>query len=554
MKNSRIFILIFCLILTMSTLAACSNTAGNGADTAAESAAPAEVQAAPAEERVITLDEDNLGYPSVYTVSSRGRGYLMMSFLFDTLTWKDENGVVPMLAKSWTVSPDNRVWTFSLVDNAKFADGKALTAEDVKFSFDYMLQHPHQWVSLNMIEEVKVLDTYELQIALKDAYAPFITDVAGNVPIMPMHIWKDVSEPEKFNTPEAVIGSGPFKLESYDKDAGTYVYIANKEYFMGEPVVDKLIFTAHSQPAMGLKNGELDASQRMKYGEAMAMKKEEGKFKVLEGPGLWVYRLYFNFDLPELNSREVRQAIYTAINREEIVEKVLKNGGTAGNPGHIHPDSEWYSKDVTQYGFDAAKASEMLDNAGFKDSDKNGVREYKGKEMAYEMLITEDKVNEAEMIKEYLKNIGIQVNVKAMDQKSVDTMIKEGKFQIALNGHGSFGGDPVLLARFISKDVKLGSTPAVTAQGGKSWSNKEFDEIFVEQLKETDRQKRYDKVARLQQIISDELPTLTLYYRKITFAYNEEKLNGWFFTKDGVAIAVPTTQNKLVYINGKWGK
>lgn len=311
---------------------------------------------------------------------------------------------------------------------------------------------------------------------------------------MPKHIWENVSEPEKFNTPEAVIGSGPFKLESYDKDAGTYVYTANKDYFMGQPVVDKLIFRAHSQSAMGLKNGELDVSQKMKYGEAMAMKKEGGKFKVLEGPGFWVYRMYFNFDIPELNSTELRQAMYTAINRNEIVEKVLKNGGTVGNPGHIHPDSEWYSKDVTQYEFNLAKAADMLENAGFKDTDKNGIREYRGRDMSYEMLVTEDKVNEAEMIKEYLKDIGIEVTVKAMDQKSVDSMIKEGKFQMALNGHGSFGGDPVLLARFISKDVKLGSIPSVTAQGGKNWRNKEFDSIFAEQLKEVDKGKRYEIV------------------------------------------------------------
>lgn len=83
--------------------------------------------------RILRIDEQNLGYPSVYTVSSRGRGYLLMSFIFDTLTWKDENGVVPMLAKDWTVSDDKQQWTFNLVDNAKFTDGTKLTAEDIKF-------------------------------------------------------------------------------------------------------------------------------------------------------------------------------------------------------------------------------------------------------------------------------------------------------------------------------------------------------------------------------------------------------------------------------------
>ena len=70
--------------------------------------------------------------------------------------------------------------------------------------------------------------------------------------------------------------------------------------------------------------------------------------------------------------------------------------------------------------------------------------------------------------------------------------------------------------------------------------------------KELDNKKRYEEVEKLQSIIAEELPTLTLYYKKITFAYDSSKLDGWFFTKDGVAIAVPTTQNKLVFIKGKW--
>lgn len=505
------------------------------------------------DEKVLRINEENLGYPSVYTVSSRGRGYLLTSFIFDTLTWKDEKGVVPLLAEKWTNSSDNKVWTFNLVKNAKFTDGKPVTAEDVKFSFDYIKAHAYQWVSLNMVKEVKVLDQNTVEIALNNVYAPFVTDIAGNVPIMPKHIWEKVTEPQKFNTPEAVIGSGPFKLGKYDKAAGTYTFEANKDYFLGKPVVDKLILSPSNNPKEALQNGELDGAQSLKYGEAMQIKKD-GKYKVIEGPGFWVCRLYFNFDTPEFNTKEFRQALYFGINRDEIVQKALKNGAVAGNPGHIHPDSEWYSKDVKQYEFSLDKAKELLDKAGMKDTNNDGVREYNGKPLQYELLTSDDKVNETEMLKKYFSDMGIKLEIKSMDQKSVDSMIKAGKFQIALNGHGSFGGDPVLLARFTSNNTKIGSTPDITTQGGKNWSNPKFDEIFDDQLKEVDKTKRYAEVAELQKIISDELPTLTLYYKKITYAYNQKTFDGWFFTKDGVALAVPTIQNKLVYIKGTWKK
>lgn len=503
------------------------------------------------QERVLRMDGDNLGYPSVYTVSSRGRGYLLMSYIFDTLTWKDDNGVIPLLAKDWKVSDDKKVWTFNLEEGAKFTDGKPVTAEDVKFSYEYLIKHPHKWVYLNMIDEIKVVDDYTVQISLKSVYAPFLTDVAGNVPIMPKHIWESVDEPQKFNAPEAIIGSGPLMLESYDKDTGSYIYTANKDYFLGKPVIDKLILSPNSKAKDSLVKGEIDAAQRIKYGEAMQLK-EEDKFKVIEGPGFWVFRMYFNFKEPAFNVREFRQALYYSINRQEIVEKATRNSTSVGNPGHIHPDSEWYYPEIKEYDFSPDKAKELLDNVEMKDNDGDGIREYEGKNLEFELLVADDKVKEAEMVTKYLKDIGIKVNVKAMDWKSIDPIISEGKFQMALKGHGSFGGDPVLLARFASQDTNIGSTPDITTQGGKNWSNEEFDKIFSKQLIELDKEKRYNQVGELQKIISEELPTLTLYYKKITFAYNQNKFDGWFFTKDGVSISVPTIQNKLVFIRGEW--
>ncbi|MGF7056404.1 ABC transporter substrate-binding protein [Brassicibacter mesophilus] len=546
MKRVLALVMIFVLLFS---IVGCTSTSKDVKKDSSQSSV--ETQQNEIQEKIIRMDGDNLGYPSVYTVSSRGRGYLLMSFIFDTLTWKDDKGVVPLLAKEWKVSDDNKVWTFYLHENAEFTDGKSVTAEDVKFSYEYLIDHPHQWVYLNMIDKVDAVDEHTVKIYLKDVYAPFITDVAGNVPIMPKHIWENIEEPEKFNTPEAVIGSGPLMLESYDKNTGSYIYKANDKYFLGKPAIDKLILTANSNAKESLVNGEIDAAQQIKYGEAMELQKE-GKFKVVEGPGFWVLRLYFNFDKPIFNNKDFRQALYYAINRPEIVEKATRNSTLAGNPGHIHPDSEWYYSGVKQYEFNPEKAKQILDDIDIKDNNENSIREYNGEDIKLEMLVPEDKVREAEMMKKYLEDIGIGLEVKAMDVKSVDPMIKDGKFDIALNGHGSFGGDPVLLARFASNDVTMGSTPTITTQGGKSWSNEEFDTYFAMQLKELDNKKRYEQVAEMQKIIAEELPTLTIYYKKITFAYNQQKFDGWFFTKDGVAIAVPTIQNKLIFVNGEW--
>jgi len=551
----KLLSIILAMLMVLS-FAACSNKQPESTPANAENAEePAAEEAGETlrEERVLRMDGDNLGYPSVYTSSPKGRGYLLVSFTFDTLVWKDETGTIPLLAKEWKVSEDNKTYTFYLNDNVKFTDGQPLTAEDVKFSFDYLKEHPYQWVSVDPVETVTVIDETTVEIALKDIFVPFLTDVAGNVPIMPKHIWESVTEPEKFNTAEAVVGSGPLILESYDKESGVYVFNANKDYFLGEVQIDKLIMSSIENTKEALVADEIDMAANIKYGEAMKLKEENSKYKVIEGPGLWVGRMYFNFGVEELNIKELRQAMYYAINRNELVEKARKGAADPGNPGHIHPTSEWYSSDVKAYDYDVDKAKELLTSVNIADSNGDGIVEYNGKELAYEFIVSEEYVPVAELLKKYLGDIGISIEVKAMDQNSVASLIKEGKFTLAFNGHGSFGGDPVLLKGFVSEETQA-STPQVTTQGGQSWYNKEFNEIFNRQLSELDKNARYESVAKLQKIIAEELPTLTLYYNKSCSAYNPEVFDGWFYTKDGVALAVPTIHNKLVFVRGQWNK
>ena len=544
---SLIIILILCL-----SLAACAKAGQTG-----ETEQPMETEQEPnkvaGEERILRMDGDNLGYPSVFTSSPKGRGYLLVSFTFDTLVWKDETGVIPLVAKDWTISDDNKTYTFNINSDIKFTDGTPLTADDIKFSFDYLKEHPYQWVSVAPVKNITVINDNTVEIVLNDVYVPFITDIAGNVPIMPKHIWENVTEPEKFNTEEAVIGSGPLVLESYDKDSGVYIYNANNDYFMGEVQIDKLIMSSIENTKEALVADKIDMASNIKYGEAMKLKDENPKYKVIEGPGLWVGRLYFNFGIEELNIKEVRQAMYYAINRDELVQKSLKGAAEVGNPGHIHPTSEWYSSDVKEYDYNSQTAVELLASVGITDTNGNGVVEYNGKDLSYEFIVPEEQISLAELITKYFGDIGIKLEVKSMDQNTVASLIKEGKFTLAFNGHGSFGGDPVLLKGFVSEETAA-STPQVTTQGGQNWYNEEFNTLFNQQIVELDKEKRFELVGKLQNIISEELPTLTLFYKKSVSAYNPEVFDGWFYTKDGVSLAVPTIHNKLVFVRGQWNK
>ena len=159
--------------------------------TAAETAQDTEKR----KERILTVSGNgDFGFPSVYTISPKGQGYMTLSYIFDTLMWKDESGLIPYLAEDYSVSEDGLTYTFQLRKGVSFTDGTPFTAEDVKFTFDYMKEHPYKWVSVSMVEEASVVDEHTVEIKLNKTYNPFLSDVAGSLPILPKHIWENVTD------------------------------------------------------------------------------------------------------------------------------------------------------------------------------------------------------------------------------------------------------------------------------------------------------------------------------------------------------------------------
>ena len=516
--------------------------------TAAETAQDTEKR----KERILTVSGNgDFGFPSVYTISPKGQGYMTLSYIFDTLMWKDESGLIPYLAEDYSVSEDGLTYTFQLRKGVSFTDGTPFTAEDVKFTFDYMKEHPYKWVSVSMVEEASVVDEHTVEIKLNKPYNPFLSDVAGSLPILPKHIWENVTEPETFTEPEAAISTGPFILENYDSAAGTYTLKANEDYFYGDVQIDKLVIANVSggDSKEALLSGEIAAAPNISYKAAMSLK-DSPEYTVLEGPGLSVTRLYFNFDEEAMAVKEIRQAMYHAVNLDEIVEKAYGGAGYPGSAGHVQPGTPWYNPDVRQYAYDVETAKKMLSEAGAADSNGDGILEYNGEEMSYTLTFTENDEKLAELLVSYMKAVGIELVPQSADDATVKAAISEGNFELAFNTNGSFGGDPVFLSRFAT--VGADGAPSVTGQGGTTWESEEYNRIYNESAVEQDDAKRHQQVNELQEIIAEELPCLTLYYKKAVAAYNNTIFDGFYYTPDGISIAVPFIMNKLVFVSGQW--
>ena len=306
----------------------------------------------------------------------------------------------------------------------------------------------------------------------------------------------------------------------------------------------------YDDPKTALLNGDIDVATTANYKQAKSLENEPN-MAVLEGQSLWVCRLFFNFDDPGLATKEVRQAFAYAIDRNELLQKAFKGAGLPGTAGFVHPDSNWYNPNIPTYDKDVDKAKQLLADAGAVDSNGDGVLEFQGKPMSYELMISANDEAMGEMLKSYLAAVGIELSVKAVDDNTVKQTYQEGNFQLIANGHGSFGGDPKYMAMLATNTA---GAAKITVQGGNRWKSEEYDTTFAASLKELDQAKREALVDKLQEIVAEDVPTLPLYYKSNAAAFNKSVFDGFYYTKDGISSGIPYLYNKIILATGTWNK
>src|SRR3984893_17063507 len=190
---------------------------------------------------VVRMAWTDSGVLTPFRVSTLGPGgMILLSLVYDTLVWKDAQALIPRLATAWEVSPDGRDLTFTLTDRATWHDGQPLTAADVAFSFDYYAQHPYRWQSTDVVESATPLSPDKVRLHLKQPFAPFLEDIAAFLPIIPAHIWQNVADPERYDSSDATVGSGPYQVAEYRPAEGAYRLVANPNYFAGKVAVNEV--------------------------------------------------------------------------------------------------------------------------------------------------------------------------------------------------------------------------------------------------------------------------------------------------------------------------
>lgn len=469
----------------------------------------------------------DVGNMTPFQVSPVGPGgVVMLSLIYDTLTWKNSRGIIPWLASKWDVSSDGREYTFTIVDGALWHDGKPVSAGDVAFSFDYYARHPFRWMSTDMVESTAVIGNSQVRVGLKQPYAPFLEEIAGIVPIIPRHIWKHVADPIRYSRADSAIGSGPFALESHNRSGGSYRLSANDRYWRGKPQVRewRQISVSPEQQVQVVKQGEADIS----LSADVTVKKlvtNDHSMKVFETAPLSVVRLIINTEKPPLNDIKVRQAIAYALNRK-LIAKTITHGfpivGSAG--GVVPPETPWFNPNLPPYRYDPRKARELLAN----------------KHYTVDLLAGPDD-KEPDLMQPMLAEVGIKLNVQRVDQPTQTSLSNSGKFEMALTSHIGVGGDPDYLRRWYT-----GDEANAFAQGSK-WRDPEYMKLATREAVTMDVTKRRQIVFRMQEIMAEQLPTIVLYHRRFYWLYHPSAFTP-MRTWGGLMDGIPFPDNKLTLI------
>lgn len=505
-------------------------------------------QSAPAVVRIGYAGSPDTLNPGVAVLAE---SYLMFELAYDTMYELNLDGTFSLnLAKSVETSDDGLVWTFKLRE-ATFHDGTPLTSEDVVFSYDlYANTEGYPWMSsyTSYFESVEAPSADTVVITLSEAI-PNLDSQLVFLYVLPKHIWES-EDPVEFENTE-LIGSGPFKMVEYKQTE--FVHLAAVKDHPMAPKVDEVIFqTFENNDALvqAIKTGQVDLITEMPATAVESLKEEDNVEVVIGAPfSPTVTDVIFNQCAPEncpegdglctghpsLQDRDVRLALAHATDKVKINDVIYL--GTASLGTTLIPDGlgVWYNSSIKDYEFDVAKANQILDDAGYLDTDGDGIREMPDgtNPLVYRISWPSDSIDGprlAELLSEMWREVGVKLELQGMDPGALTAACCPAfDFDIILWGWGSDPDPNLLLSVMTTDEIPTGSSET-------GYSNPEYDALYLQQAVERDFEKRKDLVWQMQQIVFDDVVYIIPYYDPNIQAYRTDRFTGWITDMPKVAL------------------
>lgn len=415
------------------------------------------------------------------------------------------------LAEKWDISPDNLKIRFFLRKDVKWQDGKPFTAKDVEYTYKLYIDDktPTAYATdFLKVKDFRCLDDFTVEVEYEKPYAPALG--SWGTSMLPAHLLEgqDVTQSPLKRQP---VGTGPYRFREWT--TGEKIIVDSyHDYFEGRPYIDRVMTRMIPDPAtmfLELKAGRLDQMglsplQYQRQTESQWFKDNFAKYRYLTFNYSY---LGYNLQDWKFKDRKVRQALTTAINRESIVQGVLLGLGKVTDAPY-KPDTIWYNHNVKKFPYDPAKAKAMLAEAGWTDTDGDGILDKDGKPFEFTIITNQGnelRKNAATIIQKDLKEVGIKVNIRVIEWAAfLKNFINKRNFEACLLGWG-IGIDPSQIDIWNSKKTGEKELNFITYQ------NPEVDKLLELGASTYDIQERKKYYDKFQEILAEDQPYTFLY-------------------------------------------
>lgn len=529
MKVYKLFILVALFAVALAGCATPAATPAPAAPQATEApapAAPAPEAAAPAASTgpagvFRSPMRTGCAIGTLWTTCGRRIDEAFLQGLAQTKWTAD--GVQPLLAESWDMEDGGKAFVFHLREGVKWHDGQPFTADDVVYTFNIFANptvgstYAAKLADIVGYDEFKAgtatelagvtkVDDKTVRVELKSATPLWVELQQISISILPKHILGDVPA-DQLRTHaywKNMVGTGPFVMTKFVDDQ--YIEgVANEDYFLGKPKLDKIVFQIYADTTAilnALEAGELDATPYEGGGIPLDQVKRFEAMKHLTvlgnmDAGLPTF-LFVNFTDPDFAKLEVRQALMYAIDRDTIMETVRMNYGKISNT--MFPGEWARPANLNPYAYNPEKAMELLKAAGWDSSRKLDFLYYYNDQVNKDIVVA---------IQAYLAAVGVTVEPRLVDGAGFNQAIVDGTFQIGYGANGQ-GLDPSIGALI----TKCGTQRAM------GYCNERVDELFDLGLSKATRADRAPYYHEISTILNEELPKIWLWYDVRPMGFN----------------------------------
>lgn len=508
----RLPILLVFAVFT-ALLAACGE--GGGPATPVRPVDPASVPANP--EYGGSIVEAMLGEPDnlISMLSTTSASHAVASQIYVGLLKYDKNiEIVPFAAKSYEVLDGGRLIRFTLREDIRWFDGRPLTAEDVEFTYRLMIdpKTPTAYAeNFKAVKAFRLTGPYSFEVEYDRPFAKAL--ITWAMDILPKHALEgeNLLDTKYSRQP---LGAGPYKLREWIPGS-RIVLEANPDYFEGRPYIDRVVYRMIpdlSTQFLELKAGNLDTMDLtpLQYLYQTSGPGWDGSFRKFEYLAFGYTFLGFNMNHPFFGDVLVRRAIDHAIDRRELVKGVLYGLGEMAN-GPYKPGTWQYNEEVEPREYDPERARALLAEAGWADTDGDGLLDRDGVPFAFSIITNQgntQRIKAGVIIQQRLRDVGIKVELRTVEWAAfIKEFVDKGRF------------DAVILSWNILQDPDIYSVwhSSQAVERGLNFTryvNPELDDLLERGRRLVDPALRKPIYDEVQRILHDDAPYCFLYVPK----------------------------------------